>query len=148
MLAFLDADDLWQPHKLSLQIAVLETRTNMDMVFCQAEQFISEDAQHQVTAIPERLRIMPAMNASGLLLWRKAFDRVGQFDTEYTRTDFVDWVARASHAGLRQVILPEVLVRRRWHDANLGMTERNNTTDYTRVVKAALDRRRASLKAT
>jgi glycosyltransferase involved in cell wall biosynthesis len=147
MLAFLDADDLWLPQKLSLQMDVLETRTNIDMVFCHAEQFISEDAQRHANPIPDRLRILPATAAGGLLVWRNAFDRVGHFDIRYMRTEMIDWIARANHAGLKHKMLPQVLLRRRWHDANLGVTERNNTTDYTRVVKAALDRRRASSQA-
>lgn len=147
MLAFLDADDMWQPQKLALQLTVLETRPSIDIVFCHAEQFISEDAQRHANPIPERLRILPAQVAGGMLVRRKSFDVVGAFDSTYTRTDIVDWIARANHAGLKLVVLPQVLLRRRWHDNNLGVTARDQVTDYTRVVKAALDRRRASSQA-
>lgn len=144
MIAFLDADDVWLPQKLALQMAWLETRSHLDMVFCHAKQFISEDAMQHATAIPDRLRVLPAMVAGGLLAWRKAFDRVGALDASYTRTDFIDWLARANGAGLKHDVLPQMLLRRRWHDHNQGVTRLDKVTDYTRVVKAVLDRRRAA----
>jgi hypothetical protein len=57
-------------------------------------------------------------------------------------------LARAHDAGLKHDVLPQTLLRRRWHDHNLGVTRPDKVTDYTRVDKAALDRRRASPQST
>jgi hypothetical protein len=148
MLAFLDADDLWLPPKLGLQMSVLESRASLDMVFCHAEQFVSADAERKQDSIPERVRFIPAMVSGGLLIWRSAFDRVGSFNDAYTRADFVDWISRANQIALKHHVIPEILLRRRWHDTNLGVIERDKAHEYAHVIKAALERRRSKTQPT
>jgi hypothetical protein len=41
------------------------------------------------------------------------------------------------------LMLPDVLLRRRVHDANVGVVLRHERSEYTRVLKSILDRRRA-----
>ncbi len=43
-IAFLDADDLWLPEKLSAQLDLFRTRPNIDMAFGRVRQFISPGA--------------------------------------------------------------------------------------------------------
>lgn len=142
VIAFLDADDIWLPAKLEMQLAALEARPEVDMVFCHVEQFVSEDAQGAVTHIPDPLRRLPAVYASGMLVRRTAFDRIGRFDERYVRADVIDWIARARQHGLGASTLPKVLVRRRWHASNLGRTNRSLDNEYAYAAKATLDRRR------
>ncbi|MCS6847222.1 MAG: glycosyltransferase family 2 protein [Anaerolineae bacterium] len=147
VIAFLDADDIWLPAKLEMQLAVLEARPEVDMVFCHAEQFVSEDAQGAVAHIPDRLRRLPAVYASGMLVRRAAFEQVGLFDKRYVRADVIDWIARARQVGLTEATLPNVLVRRRWHATNLGRMTRSLDNEYAHTAKAALDRRRGIHKS-
>jgi hypothetical protein len=44
---------------------------------------------------------------------------------------------------MRTVLLDDILFERRLHDNNNGIREREHRSHYLRVVKAALDRRRA-----
>ena len=53
-----------------------------------------------------------------------------------------DWYARAKELGLKNLMLPDILMLRRIHKGNQGIYKRQYRTAYTRVVKAALDRRR------
>jgi hypothetical protein len=78
-----------------------------------------------------------------LLVKRPAFDRVGLFKTDLKVGEFIDWYARAMELGLRSKMLPELLLWRRLHRTNQGVRERQSVTDYARVLKASLDRRRA-----
>ena len=52
-----------------------------------------------------------------MLIRRAAFDRVGAFG-DWRLGEFVDWYARAVDAGLETLMLPDVLLLRRVHDAN------------------------------
>jgi hypothetical protein len=81
-----------------------------------------------------------------MLVRRPAFERVGLFETGWRVGEFISWYLRATEAGLRTLMLPEVVLRRRLHETNQGIRERGAATDYVRILKASLDRRRAAEK--
>jgi hypothetical protein len=54
---------------------------------------------------------------------------------------------KAIDSGLHSVIQPRVVLRRRLHDANHGIKKSDARADYVRIVKAALDRRKAKALA-
>jgi len=145
LLAFLDADDLWTDGRLPRQIEVLDADAAVDLVMGHTVQFVSPDVPG---AERSRFAFDPAPAAarlSGTLLVRKSsFLRVGGFAPELTTGEFMDWYVRAEELGLKSVMLPEVVLRRRLHGANHGIVRRDARKDYMNVIKAALDRRRAS----
>jgi hypothetical protein len=57
--------------------------------------------------------------------------------------EFIDWYARAQEAGLQFDAVPDVVLYRRRHDQNLGLWARDSRVDYTRVLRAAIERRRS-----
>lgn len=142
-LAFLDSDDLWSPDKLAIQMKALEESPETDCAFAHAEQFHSPDLSPS-----EREKIycppgpLPARHPSAMLIHREAFMRVGLFDESLTVAEFVDWMARGTDSNLRSIVLPDILLRRRLHRSNTGITQRGARRDFARVLKAALDRRR------
>ncbi len=108
----------------------------MDAVFGHAVHFVGGDA-----GVPSR-PAEPAYSRCTMLIRRPAFDRVGPFSSEWRLGEFVDWYARAVDGGLRSLMLPEVALLRRVHGDNLGVRLRAERTEYARVLKAVLDRRR------
>jgi glycosyltransferase involved in cell wall biosynthesis len=142
-LAFLDADDLWMADKLTRQMAALDNHPELEAVFGHVEQFHSPELGEE---IKERIRpaaqVMPAYSADSMVIKREAFFRVGLFDTQWRIADFIDWYLRAVDLGLRSLMLPDVLVKRRLHSSNLGIRERHSRTEYVRVLRASLQRRR------
>lgn len=142
-LAFIDADDLWMPEKLTWQIETFATRPELEAVFGQVEQFNSPDADS--TSPGTHLFGMKwiGLHAGTMLIRRTAFLRVGLFATRLQVADFVDWYTRAREAELEIAILPEVVMRRRIHTNNLTLRSREVANlEYTQILKAALDRRR------
>lgn len=139
-IAYLDCDDLWVPHKTSRQVAVLDRDPQVDLVFGQVEQFYSPDLPAVDARKPPP--VMAGYSTGTMLARIGVFDRVGPFSSEFRVGEFLDWYGRAKDAGLRSIMLEEVLMRRRIHGGNMGVRERGNRGDYLRVFKASLDRRR------
>ena len=142
-LGFLDSDDLWTRDKLEKQLQVMTQQPEVDLIFAHTEEFISPELSEDVAStIRCRAGAMPARLQSAMLIRRDAFLKVGFFDETLTIGEGVDWLARANDAGIRSVVLPDVLLRRRLHETNIGTMKKNMRQDYARALKAALDRRR------
>jgi glycosyltransferase involved in cell wall biosynthesis len=142
-IAFLDADDLWTPDKLRVQMAAFEARPELDLVFGHARHFFSPEMPAESRRryqCPEGTA--PAYFKQAMLARRAAFARVGPFDTGLRLGDFIDWLARAREAGLKSLMLPDLVLRRRIHGANATIRQRDDKAEYLRVVRGALERRR------
>ncbi len=144
LLAFLDADDRWPLYKLSRQVEAL--RPDLDVVFGYVQQlhagpeWAAGTADAAAAASPLVTGVLPGT----MLVRREAFFRVGEFKSEWKLGEFIDWYARATELELRSLCLPDLLLWRRIHTTNTGVLQRHSRTDYAKVLKAALDRRRAN----
>jgi glycosyltransferase involved in cell wall biosynthesis len=143
--AFLDADDVFTPRKLELQLAILQADPAVDVVFGHVEEFVSPELPPEVKAgIRAPAPASPWAAPNLMLARREAFERVGPFSTSLRVGVTVDWIARAKEAGLKTVVPPEVVLRRRLHTQNNGIREADARSQYLHVLKASIDRRRAS----
>lgn len=140
-IAFLDADDLWLPGKLSVQ---LETIGDADLAITYVRHVrtgpdgLLPPDNGEATGEEKLGRLMQCM-----LAHRSAFDRVGPLDTRtVTRAD-QDWFVRASEAGLREVVVDKVLTIRRIHGGNHSLRHGDQVhADFLAIAKRALDRKR------
>ncbi|MEO0557086.1 MAG: glycosyltransferase family A protein [Bacteroidota bacterium] len=146
LVAFLDADDVWVPEKLEWQVAAMTD--DVDVVVGLTEQFAQEglpDAAARFEALPPAHRVMEARLPSAVLIRREGFYTAGPFSIEAGVANVVEWYTRVQDSGLREAVVPHVVYRRRIHDANIGIRQKEQAReDYLAIVKAALDRRRAT----
>ena len=141
--AFLDADDLWVEDKLMHQMTVFEKDPDLDIVFGHVKQFYTQELCESLKeTISISQETAPGFFKGTMLIKREAFERVGLFESAWRMGDFIDWYARAMEQKLKSFMLPDVVLKRRIHDANMGIRERNARGDYLRILKASLDRRR------
>jgi glycosyltransferase involved in cell wall biosynthesis len=144
VLAFIDSDDIWLPSKLELQMAALAREGDPAMVFGHVEQFISSDLTPEEAA---GFKFNPAPLAgpvpSTLVIRKSDFDRVGPFDESLATGEFIEWGSRASDLGIKTLLIPDVVCRRRLHRNNMGRGgAATHGAGYLRMLKQVLDRRR------
>lgn len=143
LLAFNDADDIWTPGRLRLQLEALAATPDLDAVYGHVEQFLEPDAPPSVVAglTPAR-RVQPSRLHTAMLVRRQAFDRVGPFPEEVRVVSVVEWSSRAKEI-LNERVLDEIVLRRRLHGSNIGLTRKQAATeDYLAMARAALAKRR------
>ena len=155
LLAFLDADDLWEPYKLKLQIDALDTH-KVSVVFADANHFTSGEQtllpadlfgvysdRLMGPAFTEMLFRRNAIPLSSVLMTRSAFDSVGGFEEDQRFKGCEDWELwlRLAHRGHEFFGMRQKLVRYRSHG---GQTSQRTG----RMAAAALAVRERYLPAT
>ncbi len=142
-VAFLDSDNRWLPGTTELQLAAFAADPGVDVVFGQAREFVSAELD------PSTLPARPPRDGttgvlvSSMLARRSVFDTVGLFDERLRIGEWIDWSTRLQDSACRVLVLPDVVVERRIHEANNSIVRRDERREYAQVLKAALDRRRS-----
>jgi glycosyltransferase involved in cell wall biosynthesis len=145
LIAFQAADDIWVPEKTRWQLQALDE--GADLVFGHGQNFISPDLDAATAAsLHCPPHPMPCEVVSVLLTRVETFRAVGWFDERVRIGESLDWLSRAADLGLKSVILPQVVAYRRLHGRNFSLTRRPDSQEYLQLLKAMLDRRRASAR--
>jgi glycosyltransferase involved in cell wall biosynthesis len=142
--AFLDADDLWEPRKLSLQMERFRSLPDLGISFTLIKNFWSEDVPPQeCNADPSLTRAVPGFVFPTMLVRQDVFGRVGPFDPALVHTSEPAWILRAMEAGVEIDLLAEVLVLRRLHpDSTSHRNAAEAQDEYLRLLKHWLDHKR------
>jgi glycosyltransferase involved in cell wall biosynthesis len=122
-VAFLDADDLWHPDKLTHQTTHLARKPEIDLSFTQYQNFWSEEIAEEGKKYHGHPLSRPASgwSMSTLLARRDVFKRFGCFEEDVTeKHQSLLWALRAAAQGAMVDVMSEVLTCRRLHSANLS----------------------------
>jgi len=140
LIAFLDDDDLWMPHKLQRHLQLLEEHPNAAIILGHTafQGLDPETGAWTQVAEPHLLYHLGAA-----LCRREAFNRVGTFDPALRNSEDVDWFLRVRDAGLEIVVTPEIAQIHRRNGENMTRGKDLRELGFIEVVKRSLDRRRA-----
>jgi glycosyltransferase involved in cell wall biosynthesis len=146
LVAFLDADDLWHSEKLERQVAHFRAVPALDACVTFVRNFWSPELAPDDRWGDSRLaEPVPGYRSVTLLARRSLFDTVGRFDPALRHGNDTDWFLRAAEHGATIKLLRDVLVYRRLHDANRSrLLATSSRSEYVRILKASLDRRRCA----
>lgn len=144
VVAFIDSDDIWLSSKLELQMATLSRDKDPAMVFGHVQQFVSSDlTSEEAVGLKFNPAPLPGPMPSTLMIRKSDFDRVGPFDESLATGEFIEWSSRASDLGIKTLVVPDVVCRRRLHRNNMGRGGAAiHGASYLRMLKQVLDRRR------
>lgn len=120
-IAFLDSDDLWEPHKLETQLAYLRDNPECDGVHTALRAFFRDGRETVSSPIAARLLLRDALSENmirvqSLLVRRSVLWSIGGFDPELRLCEDDDLGIRLAAAGYRIDFLSEPLSRLRRED--------------------------------
>ena len=150
-MAFLDADDLWHKGKLERQLRRFEQRPELQISFATMRNVMAQGSVANVTADalstdplvnPENWPVIP-FSPCTLLARRAAFVEVGPFNEALRRGEDTEWFVRMMMRKVPYEVIPDLLLDRRIHAANLTRESPPTPFDVVRMLKLTLDRRRA-----
>jgi glycosyltransferase involved in cell wall biosynthesis len=144
LIAFLDSDDRWLPHKTERQLELLAGRPAAAAAIARARFFLEPGHEPPPGFRPALLEGDYVAPMPGTwLLRREVFDRVGLFNPEFLVGLDGDWWARFLDSGSRIENLEEVVVEKRVHEANLSHSLPDRYRhEMTRLLRESIARKR------
>lgn len=135
-IAFLDFDDIWERSKTALQVDLLLSRPDLSVCLCEVQNFWSPEITVPEGAdFPNGADPVSGWFAQSMMIRRSAFDAAGLFDATLRHREAMEWLRRASDAGLKVEIVQQVLVRRRLHLTNRSRSRAGD--DHKALLKIA-----------
>lgn len=143
LISFLDADDLWEPGTLASRVSRFEDDPELQLSHGMLVEFVSPElASEGMTFRRADGKPKQGPVCGTVIIRRTAWDRIGPLDESLRLGSFIDWVNRAREAGLKTCVHNDVLLRRRIHDDNVTTRRLDSRSDYAKLAKRALDRKR------
>ena len=142
LIAFLDSDDLWTPHKLSVQVDYL-LQNPVQYVNAWVKLFVEPGYSLKSGYTKKFLEQAHIGRTPGTLIARRSvFDLVGLFSTDFSIACDVEWFTRANACKIPMFIIPEVLLYKRIHNNNLSSNVSVNKRELLTVIRQSLIRQR------
>jgi glycosyltransferase involved in cell wall biosynthesis len=120
-IAFLDADDIWMPEKISEQLKLFEGQNNIGAVSCRfyemnERMIVLAESKHKdypPKVLKEKLMLSNAVSGgSSIVVKKECFDLVGLFDEKLSAAEDWDmWLRISTKFNIRIVEKPLLKVR-------------------------------------
>lgn len=146
LIAFLDADDEWLPHKLARQSERINNDPSVQLVHCGAlavDQYGTPLQRTSMGATPPltgpafpRLLVVNSIegSASAVMMRRETFERVNGFDESLRGMEDWDMWLRASHSGTIEHI-NDILVKIRTFEGNTQSDRQFMITQFIAFIQ-------------
>ncbi len=152
-IAVLNSDDIWQPHKLRKQIALLEKYADAGLCYTLGSQIDTQGKsldvdQHLHWPRGEKQDLLPFMLSSNRLLASSVMFRKGAVEFDASLKYSGDWVAWLHLVEKKAAVCAaEPLVGWRQHPTNSYLRSQTVTLEEIRVRRAILSNKKRWLDA-
>jgi len=143
LVAFLDADDLLPPDSLAVRWRAFRSNPRAELVAGRVLPFRDgRPPPADCDAAALRPWAQRGLVPGSILLRRALFDRFGLCDESLRGTELIDWLLKATGAGVTPLHLDRVVLLRRLHGASLSQAARGQVNaDYLTILRRHLRRR-------
>jgi glycosyltransferase involved in cell wall biosynthesis len=151
-IAYLDADDMWYPHKLESQVAFLDAHGECGLVHSdvtvidESDQIIHRRFNQETgRTVPNGHCLMDLLrrchiNATTVLERRRNIELIGGFDERLkSLEDYLHWI-RVAMEGLAVGYINEPLAMYRWRAASLSSNRRGMAEARATMLEILLER--------
>jgi glycosyltransferase involved in cell wall biosynthesis len=142
LIAFADADDLWPPAKLELQLPYLIKDPKIDIVLGRIQQVLLFETVAGQTQSQELAEPAFSVNLGSAVVRKSVFESIGLFDETMRYSEDVDWFMRAREGGAAIVTIDAVTLFYRQHEQNMTRGKSTSELNVLKALKRSLDRRR------
>jgi glycosyltransferase involved in cell wall biosynthesis len=143
VIAFIDADDVWPPGKLALQVERLDREPQADVVAGLVTYFTEFDRERLAPTECSGIEPKFVQVVGAAIFRRSVFDRVGLFDESLKYAEDGDLLLRIIEALVPFVILnTSTLYYRRHVDSMMSRDDPRKKSDFARIMAMSLARRR------
>ena len=119
LIAFCDADDLYLPQKIRVQVEYLEAHPDVDLVLCRQDTRFEDGAEHPDWLVPDQVRgDLDGVSPTSALYRRHVFDRI-RFRTDMEHGSDFNLLVQARTEGFGIALIEESLRVRRIHNDNM-----------------------------
>jgi glycosyltransferase involved in cell wall biosynthesis len=144
IIAFLSHDDRWTPDKLSVQVNHLLEHPEVQYTIARVKFFLENES---VVPAGFRPQLLDGDHAGWimetLVVRRSLFERIGRFNPELKTAEDVDWFSRAKDHQIPMALVPQVLLRKRVHEASLSLSDVDkNNQRLLAVLRQSIQRKR------
>jgi len=139
-ISILDADDLFPPNKLKVQVTYLLKHPRVGYTIGRIQNF--PDSESSLPTHTTNLLESDQLGLASLVARRVIFEQIGGFDASYRVASDFEWITRAKDAGIPIAILPEIVLHRRIHSSNMSYQTQARRASLVRMFKASIDRQR------
>ena len=153
-IAYLDADDLWEPRKLARQVEYLDANLSCGFVHTEVAVIDEQDRvlharfnQETARTVPQGRCLRDILQRSHIqtltvLERRSAFEDAGKFDLRLpVAQDYLHWI-QVVLQGYEVGYLPEPLGQYRWRAGSLMSSQRRLLGDFTKICEILLNEHR------
>jgi len=150
LIAYLDADDMWYPHKLERQVMFMDAHRECALVHSDIAVIDESDRVTHLRFNRETMRDVPKGSCVRDLLRdshvqtltvverRDCLEKVGGFDERLkTNEDYFHWIL-AAMSGMVFGYIDEPLAMYRWRDGSLSSSRRQMSEDLVAMLEFLL----------
>lgn len=145
-IAFLDADDIWMPDKLSIQIEYMLGNPEFRITTTDKTNFLEPGTQ-----LPNHLKQIDNWESmeenipSMMMVHHSVFKEIGYYSPDYKASEDTEWIWRAMDAKIPIKKIEKNLVRRRLHGSNLSwVMVKDHKANLMRILRESVARKKRS----